>query len=73
MGDPLQQYFGQFLMVSGRIRVSDLFPSSLDNEKSRFSALAQKSALTIDMASFKKMILAFPFLKKTETLKLFSQ
>jgi hypothetical protein len=38
-----QQHSGQFLTANGGMRVSDVFPSSLVNEKSGVSALARKS------------------------------
>ena len=37
-------------MANGRMRVSGIFRSSLVNEKSRVSALTQKSVRTIELA-----------------------
>jgi len=44
--EKLEQHSGQFLMVNGKVRVSDISPSDLANEKLRVSALAQKSVRT---------------------------
>jgi len=54
----VDQHSGQFLIANGRMRVSDLFHSDLVNEKSRVSALTQKSVRTIGRYYYQPRALA---------------